>query len=272
MWESRQDSGQSEKALEDAFVCPSGELDREKIAELLTAIQSYATAVRPRRLGELGKAHIDAAIGGEIVRYRRIEIDDPYAPILAEVALVYRGKGQRAVTVGINSSPALAGVDAVPYLTRCFQEARVDPDDPVWFFIHLTGPGFRYTDRGKSRLALPLDATRQLYTEISAVLEPWRKYKKRKERDEKAELMLGDVEKPERPPTLIEAAEQVIPAAYAKASDNGALKVAPRQIMYAGRDAIQKLTGKALRSEYFTQTLLPNFIAKYPELTKPRPV
>jgi DNA topoisomerase VI subunit B len=172
--------------LEDAFVRPSGELDRDKTDELLTAMQSYATAVRPRRLGELGKAHINAAIGGEIVRFRRIEIDDPYAPILAEVALVYRGKGTRAVTVGINSSPALGGVDAVPYLTRCFQEARVELDDPVWFFIHIIGPGFRYTDRGKSRLALPLDATRQLYTEISAVLEPWRKYKKRKERDEKS--------------------------------------------------------------------------------------
>jgi hypothetical protein len=56
--------------------------------------------------------------------------------------------------------------------------------------------------------------------------------------------------------------------AYLKASDGGALKVQPRQIMYAARDHIQKRTGRPLDSRYFCQTLLPDFIAANPEMTK----
>jgi hypothetical protein len=54
--------------------------------------------------------------------------------------------------------------------------------------------------------------------------------------------------------------------AYAKASDNGRLPVRPRQIMYAARPKILGLTGKDhLDDRYFTQTLLPDYLAAHPK-------
>ena len=48
-----------------------------------------------------------------------------------------------------------------------------------------------------------------------------------------------------------------------KASANGTLPALARQIMYAARPRIQQLSGKdRLDDKYFTQTLLPDYIAE----------
>jgi hypothetical protein len=64
----------------------------------------------------------------------------------------------------------------------------------------------------------------------------------------------------ERGISFKEAAAQIMPEAYRKVSGNGALPANARQIMYAARPHIQKVTGKPLNDTYFTQTLLPDYI------------
>ncbi|MGH7099620.1 MAG: hypothetical protein ACREE4_18430, partial [Stellaceae bacterium] len=67
--------------------------------------------------------------------------------------------------------------------------------------------------------------------------------------------------------TIREAAWAVMPDAYAKASDDGRLPANARQIMYAARPYILRLTGAdKLDSAYFTQTLLSDFVAAHPQL------
>jgi hypothetical protein len=51
--------------------------------------------------------------------------------------------------------------------------------------------------------------------------------------------------------------------AYLKVSDGGRLPANARQIMYAARNEIQKRTGKQLNDQYFTQTLLPDYMTEY---------
>ena len=148
--------GLQRATLEEAFVLPSGELDQGAIDRLLAAMQTYATPVRPRRLGELGKAHLAAAIPGEMVNYRRIEIDDPRGPVLAEVALFYSANDPGLVTtVGINNSPALAGVDAVPGLMWVLNENRVEPGGPALVLppYHRTGLQLRRPRQVEARAA-----------------------------------------------------------------------------------------------------------------------
>jgi Topoisomerase 6 subunit A/Spo11, Toprim domain len=58
-----------------------------------------------------------------------------------------------------------------------------------------------------------------------------------------------------------------MPAAYAKASANGTLPAHARQIMYAARGEIQRLTGRMLDDQYFTQQLLPDFMNEHPGAT-----
>jgi hypothetical protein len=56
--------------------------------------------------------------------------------------------------------------------------------------------------------------------------------------------------------------------AYLKASDNGELPAKARQIMYAARPEILRLTGKdKFDDRYFTQNLLPDYLAEHAEAT-----
>jgi Protein of unknown function C-terminus (DUF2399) len=64
--------------------------------------------------------------------------------------------------------------------------------------------------------------------------------------------------------TIKEAAWQGMEAAYLKASGAGRLPANARQVMYAARPKILELTGKDnLDDAYFTQTLLPDYIAEH---------
>jgi hypothetical protein len=59
-----------------------------------------------------------------------------------------------------------------------------------------------------------------------------------------------------------EAAWEVMEKAYLQASGNRADPANARQIMYAARKHIQDKTGKPLNSAYFTQVLLPGYLAE----------
>jgi hypothetical protein len=71
--------------------------------------------------------------------------------------------------------------------------------------------------------------------------------------------------------TIKDAAYAVMADAYMTASDNPGgdpLPVKARQIMYQARPEILELTGnRNLRSNYFTQTLLPAYVQDYPDET-----
>jgi hypothetical protein len=65
-----------------------------------------------------------------------------------------------------------------------------------------------------------------------------------------------------------DAAWSVMKKAYLKASDNGKLPANARQIMYAARPEILRMSGKEKFSDsYFTQTLLPDYTTEYPDET-----
>jgi hypothetical protein len=74
-----------------------------------------------------------------------------------------------------------------------------------------------------------------------------------------------------RPPTKMsikDAAYAVMKDAYLKASDNGTLPAKARQIMYAARGEILRLTGrKKFDDKRFTQELLPDYINDHPDET-----
>src|SRR5262249_1598687 len=67
----------------------------------------------------------------------------------------------------------------------------------------------------------------------------------------------------ERGTSMKEAAAQIMEKAYMQARGAGRLPANARQIMYAARPHIQKETGKQLDDNYFTQTLLPDYIEEH---------
>ena len=74
--------------------------------------------------------------------------------------------------------------------------------------------------------------------------------------------------KPPGSMSIKEAAWQVMAKAYRFASTDGTLPANARQVMYTARRDILGLTGKeSLNADYFTQTLLPDYIEKHPSTT-----
>jgi hypothetical protein len=95
---------------------------------------------------------------------------------------------------------------------------------------------------------------------ITSGTKKWTKQKKAEERNRGARRMRSFRMRLQKELSLKDAAAAVMEKAYLKASTNGTLPANARQVMYAARGEIQAMTGKPLDDQYFTQTLLPNYI------------
>ena len=150
--------------------------------------------------------------------------------------------------------------------------ARVNTYDPVVVLVHLACPRLEYTDRGKTALALPDDIRHALHLAVATVTKPWTTFKRQSDKNNRVrEQVRAHWERMQNRLhySVKEAAYQVMVQAYRIASGNGTYPANARQIMYAARPLVQELThGKCWKhSSYFTQTLLPDFLEQYPELT-----
>jgi hypothetical protein len=112
----------------------------------------------------------------------------------------------------------------------------------------------------------PINIAASITDAVEGVTKDWAKQRKAEERDRSARARRYDRMVREDRCTIRQAAFYVMQDAYMKASDNGRLPTRPRQVMYAARPQILGLTGKdTLDDRYFTQTLLPDYIAEHPE-------
>jgi hypothetical protein len=106
----------------------------------------------------------------------------------------------------------------------------------------------------------PSDMANDIIGAIRAGTSKWTRTRKTEERSPAARQHRHSRMTRERGISIKEAAAEIMPAAYDKASGGGSLPANARQIMYAARDHIQTVTGQQLNSNYFTQTLLPNYV------------
>jgi len=238
-------------------------------AWLLAAMQERSRPVRPRDLGVLGHNHLlarfaESGADPETFVYKCVEITLDGLPYVIEAAFALRsgeddGEGPRVIE-GFNFSPAIGGS---PFqLEGYLAQARVEDDDPITVFIHLTSPRLDFLDRGKARVALPDAVADEIVGLVEGVTAKWTKQKKAEIRDRQAYWRRVDaMRKRDRPMSTREAAFAVMEASYMAASANDTLPANPRQIYYAARPSVLRAIGKAtLDSGYFTQTLLPAYI------------
>jgi len=108
-----------------------------------------------------------------------------------------------------------------------------------------------------------MDLDQALTTAVTSVTKKWAKQRKAEERHASAESRRRYA-MTARAVTIRDVAFDVMEAAYMKASGGGTLPALARQIMYAARPLIQDQTGRQLQSAYFTQTLLPDYMAMHP--------
>jgi DNA topoisomerase VI subunit B len=149
--------------LEELVV--NGDLAPERIAPLLAAMQRHSRVIKPAALGVLGAAHLRQrlvehyGITAESFRYaKEVGTSATGVPWVVETALgFFRAEGRaREVLSGVNFSP-LVDVQTFRSVITRLGAHRIDPHDPVAFVIHLANPRVRFSDRGKSVLALEDD-------------------------------------------------------------------------------------------------------------------
>jgi hypothetical protein len=105
---------------------------------------------------------------------------------------------------------------------------------------------------------------RDMANDIMGVLrkgtKKWTKTRKAEERSPASRSYRAQRMTRERGASFKDAASEIMEDVYNRVSGNGALPANARQIMYAARGHIQKVTGRQLESNYFTQTLLPDYV------------
>jgi hypothetical protein len=95
---------------------------------------------------------------------------------------------------------------------------------------------------------------------LESVTKTWTKQRKAEERNASRALDREYALTRSYRITVRDAAFDVMEQAYLKASANGTLPALARQIMYAARPLVQEATGQFLADDYFTQTLLPEYM------------
>ena len=250
--------------------------DGANVGRLLDAMKDKSRAPKPKDLGVIGSEHLlsrfreEGAVAESFV-YKLQGFEVAGVPYVAECAFGMRvaEKADRRIIAGLNFS---ASVGANPFrnlggrwagLDSVLAEQRCGPREPIVFFLHLTSPCLQFTDRGKSAIALPPELSAEIVKAVAGVTAKWCKQRKAEERAASARSRRLDVMIRASTVTVKDAAAEVLPAAYAKASAGGTLPANARQIYYAARPDILELTGKdTLDSKYFTQTLLVDYIAE----------
>jgi hypothetical protein len=107
----------------------------------------------------------------------------------------------------------------------------------------------------------------QITAAVLGVTGKWAKQRKAEERNRNHVSRRREAMTRSRRLTVKDAAWAVMKQAYLKASTNSRYPAHARQIMYAARGPIQEATGETLGDKYFTQTLLPDYLAEHPDET-----
>ena len=174
----------------------------------------------------------------------------------------------RVVMAGANFTP----LQGNPFheVQRILSMNRCDSFDPCLVWIHVITPRLDFTDRAKSRADLPDEVP--IGKVIESVCKYWKSIKKDADREGRArERRIEEELKRERNTKVSfkDAAYKVMEQAYLHASHGNTLPANARQVMYAARGEVLRLTGKdKMDDQYFCQTLLPDFMYEHPELTE----
>lgn len=138
----------------------AGDIDRDKLKDLLLKMQSESIAPKPQALGIIGKEHFTkwmlqhGAIENSIKYIKNVGTDNGM-PYVLEIGFAVNDNAQagQLKVVGLNWSPVI-GTLTDPTLSQAIQSARLDPKDAIIFLLHIARPRFDFMDRGKTKIEL----------------------------------------------------------------------------------------------------------------------
>ena len=240
------------------------------VRRLLAAMKAVSKLVKARDLGVLGERHVLAMIKGRAsARYKQSQVDVEGVPYLIEAAFGHCPESSRLIVTGLNWSISVGGD---PFgtlfgdgLGALLAEQRAGPEEPITFFLHVASPRLTFLDRGKSEVHLPPEVDEAVVAAVKQVTAAWARQRKAEERDRSARLRRNDAMNASKPVSIKDAAHAIMAKAYAAVSE-GDLPAEARQIYYAARGEILRRTGAgSVNADYFTQSLLVDFMSEHPD-------
>jgi DNA topoisomerase VI subunit B len=263
----------------------------EVIPVLLEAMRRQCRPPDHGVLGAVGEGHLRACIdrwhGVNRWWYKSVKGEADGVPFVVEaaVAVVRRGRGR--LHHGVNFSPAfddpfagsvLAGPEFSTYGASGFlSRAHADPGDrerkaATVAVVHLICPALQFLDKGKTRLGdPPLAMTAAVARALWAVSRKlWGEEERRRKDAARQKRADRESERQQRVAelSLKAAVFRTLPGSVEKAS-GGAFQVSAHTVYYVVRSDIQPLTSRELSSDYFEQTLLPDYQREHGKILLP---
>jgi hypothetical protein len=237
------------------------DLTKAEAAQVLDRLRAVSEPVPAGHLGHLGRDAIERA-GGYALKMDTVHLFGAALPYVVEAWAVARrsprkGSGNIEVSLYINRTPTLARLTGYSHssgvvVKGCGLAYSITGPSAANYDISISviTPYVQITTDGKEPNLSPFS---------TAIAEAVRKA---------CGQAFRALDKATNGWTIKRAAWHVMADAYMKASGGGTLPANARQIMYAARPEILRLTGKAqLNDEYFTQTLLPDYVNENPTKT-----
>jgi hypothetical protein len=233
------------------------EIHNDEVLAVLRDMRQHTVPIRPEKIGKLGQICEGYALKAGIV----IEPAGGHIPYVVEANIrcersEKKGTGRVRYSLAVNRSATLASLLGASYpdelsIEGCGLDFAVPvPTGNYTVQLSLITAHVQLTSDGKSPSLAAYDGAI-----ADALLKAARQAHRRATR-------------PERNMSLKDAAWAVMPKAYLEASSGNTLPANARQVMYAARGEILRLTGKpTLNDQYFTQVLLPDFIETHPDIT-----
>lgn len=262
------------------------EIDKDAVRRLLAAMQAESREVPPAALGVLGREHLSQCLEADgyepdTFQYRKAQGTEDGVPWVVELAFAVHRSGfvgcdeeprARRLVAGVNWSPGIANPFSRLNMDWILSEQRAGANSSVAVVMHLACPRIEYTDRGKAGVAIPVAMRNAMGEALYKVTERWGKQCRAEERESSAAANRADrlMRRHNKGLDQVQATVAVAEAAYLAASNNGKYTATTRQVMYQARGPMQELIGKTLGGrfgDYFSQKLLPDYMATYPNTT-----
>jgi len=137
-----------------------GDVDKELIERLLTAMKEETKPVNPRLLGVIGKEYLSTFlvercnVHPESIRYSKQTGESDGLPFVVESVFgVYteeRSEDNRLFVCGLNWAPSLS--IPIPEIERELSFMKMNSTDPVVLAVHIAYPHLQFSDPAKARL------------------------------------------------------------------------------------------------------------------------
>jgi len=142
-------------------------VDHLAAARLLAAMKDNSKEVRPSALGTIGKDHlrqrfVESGADEKTFRYKKLTDIDEGVPVVIETAFaLFKNETEnRRIITGVNWSGAIGnpfqslGASYRDGVNALLEKQMAGYSEPIILAVHLASASVRYTDRGKTKIAI----------------------------------------------------------------------------------------------------------------------